>query len=111
VNTDVERINDMVFIIRAVLPLLCSIGFWYLWAPSRSWGVGLLLLISAVHVPDYGRVATWANMDWAWIGPGTVWSIATATIVALGWLVVLILILRRVFIVTVTLNGKNHPRP
>jgi hypothetical protein len=107
-NADVERINDMVFILRAVLPLLCAVGFWYLWAPSRSWGIGLLLLLSVVHSADYSRVAVWANLDWLWIGPGTWWSVCTAIIVTLGWGTVLVLIIRRVFIVTVTLNGKGE---
>jgi hypothetical protein len=107
VNVNVEAINDTVFILRAVLPFLCAMGFWYLWLPSRSWGIGLLLLLSVVHVLDYSRVVAWGVLDWLWIGPNTWWSISTAGIVALGWLIVLILILRRVFIVTVTLNGKG----
>jgi hypothetical protein len=104
---DVERINDTIFLLRAILPLLCAIGFFYLWLPSHSWGVGLLLFLSTVHVIDYSRVAYWGISDQAWIGPHTWWSIATAAIVTLGWLFVLILILRRVFVVTVKINGHN----
>jgi hypothetical protein len=107
-NADVERINDIVFFLRAVLPVLCAIGFWYLWVPSRSWGIGILFLLSVTHSIDYSRVSAWASLDWNWIGPGTWWSISTAVIVMLGWLVVLILILRRVFIVKITLNGKGE---